>query len=212
MFSQRSSDHASVAIGPVRCAWRPHRHGTPAETQVRPWLAQQLKVDIADLRFDRDARGRPQLGSGHGPVDASWSHSGDSLLVALGRGVRVGVDLELLRPHPRAQRLAERFFTAAEAAALAALPDATRESAFVQLWCAKEAVLKAHGVGLAFGLHRLAFARDGDDWRLVDCDPALGSVAAWTLRAFVPASGYLAALAWRPLQVGAPHGRDRSSR
>src|SRR3546814_11324671 len=64
---------------------------------------------------------------------------------------RSGADLELLRPRPRALALAERFFVRSETGALLALPAEAREAAFVRLWCAKEAVLKAHGRGLAFG-------------------------------------------------------------
>ena len=60
------------------------------------------------------------------------------------------------------------------------------------------ALLKAHGHGLAFGLHRLAFAECDGALALVDADPALGDPAQWQLREFVPAPGYRAALAWKP--------------
>ena len=68
----------------------------------------------------------------------------------------------------------------------------------MRLWCAKEAVLKAHGRGLVFGLHRLAFAADGGYWRMTDCAPELGTPADWTLHALAPMPGYVATLAWRP--------------
>ena len=192
-------DAGQTTIGPVRLGWMPHRHGTPAEPLVRDWLAARLRVDAGTLRFTRAAHGRPHLLPPHAATDASWSHSGDGLLVAqaLRPGVRVGVDLELLRPRPRALEIARRYFTATEAAALASVPGDQREAAFVALWCAKEAVLKADGRGLAFGLHRLGFARDGDAWRLVVSDPALGPVGAWQVRAFAPRLGYLASVAWR---------------
>jgi 4'-phosphopantetheinyl transferase len=95
--------------------------------------------------------------------------------------------------------LAARFFTRDESAALQALPVGQREDAFVRLWCAKEAVLKAHGRGIAFGLHRLEFAAADGGWALQSCDPALGQPADWTLHTFVPMPGYLATLAWRAL-------------
>jgi len=190
-----------LAVGPLRCAWGPHHHGTPAEALVRPWLAEALGLPAEVLPLRRDAHGRPRLDPPAADADVSWSHSGKRLLVALGRDVQVGVDLELLRPRPRALALAERFFARAETETLAMLPAAAQEAAFVRLWCAKEAVLKAHGRGLAFGLHRLEFALRDDAWVLVACDPELGRPSDWTLHAFMPMPGYLASLAWRPQPI-----------
>ncbi len=194
------SEHDSLRAGPVRCAWRDYRRGQPAEALVRPWLGTRLDrpADTLDLR--RDARGRPSLrleGAAGPAPDVNWSHSGALLVVALGEGVRVGVDVEWLRPRPQAMALAQRFFTRDEAAALARLPPETADLAFVRLWCAKEAVLKAHGHGLSFGLDRLAFDARDDRWVLTACDPALGTPADWSLHAFSPRAGYLATLAWR---------------
>ncbi|MBJ6979097.1 4'-phosphopantetheinyl transferase superfamily protein [Luteimonas sp. MC1895] len=186
-----------LQLGPVRCAWRPYRHGQAAEPLVRDWLSEQLGTTAEALVIRRTAQGRPCLDPVHGGWDASWSHSGEGLLMALAHDLRVGIDLEVRRPRPKAQVLANRFFAPAEAAALAAMSQDRREAAFVRLWCAKEAVLKAHGQGLSFGLHLLAFAPEGDDWRLVDCDPALGAPADWSLRTFRPAPAYLATVAWR---------------
>ena len=183
--------------GHLRLGWRPHRHGTPAEPLVRDWLAGELGTGPAALALPRDAHGRPRLQAPAG-YDASWSHSGEYLLVALGQGVELGVDLERLRPRPRALDLARRFFHPREAAWLQALPEPARAGAFVRLWCAKEAVLKAHGRGLAFGLHRLEFAPDGDGLRLVACAPDLGTPSDWSLHESTPHPGYVAALAWRP--------------
>ncbi len=188
----------TVAVGPVHCTWMPHLRGTPATPLATPWLAAQLDVPESALGVWRDTYGRPHLDTAFAGTDVNWSHSGEHLLVALGNGVRIGADLELLRPRPRAMVLAERFFTPSEARALHALPDATRETAFVRLWCAKEAVLKAHGRGIAFGLERLEFVHGGDAWRLHACDPALGLPSDWSLHTFAPMPGYLATLAWRP--------------
>jgi 4'-phosphopantetheinyl transferase len=189
----------TLAVGPVRCAWFPYRRGEPAEPQARQWLSRELGLPDAALGLQRDAHGRPQLDLPRRGHDANWSHSGERLLVALAHGARVGADIEWLRPRPNAMTLARRFFTPAEAEALAALPHDQAERWFVRLWCAKEAVLKAHGRGIAFGLERLEFSPDGEGWRLSRCDPALGDPRDWRLHAFAPAPDYLATLAWRPL-------------
>jgi 4'-phosphopantetheinyl transferase len=179
--------------------WLPWHPGTPAEDAARLWLAPQLHCAPQAIALVRDRHGRPRL---QAPADADigWSHSGEGLLLAFGRGATIGIDLEREHPRPRALDLARRFFDLSEAQWLEAQADeATRAAAFVRLWCAKEAVLKAHGRGLAFGLHRLVFAEDGGRLRLVDTDPGLGDAGLWRLEEFVPHPGYRAALAWRPL-------------
>lgn len=189
----------AIPPGHVRWAWRPHAPQVPAEPLAREWLAGELALAPSDLPLQRDARGRPRLGGALSHWDCNWSHSGDGLLIALGRGVQVGIDLERLRHRGRALELAQRYFTAPELAWLHAAPSAAvRDHHFLRLWCAKEALLKAHGHGISFGLHRLRFADDGGALRLAECDPALGPPEAWTLQELQPGPGYLGALAWRP--------------
>lgn len=192
---------ARLPPGAVRWAWRPHLPRQPAEPLARDWLAAELGVTAAALPLARDARGRPRLGGDLAGWDCNWSHSGDGLLVALGQGVQVGIDLERLRPRARALELAQRFFTPTEVDWLHGAPSAAvRDHAFLRLWCAKEAVLKAHGHGISFGLDRLRFEDGEDGLRLVACDPALGAPGQWQLHELQPAQDYLGALAWRPGQ------------
>ena len=117
--------------------------------------------------------------------------------MAMGKGVDIGADLEHIKPRPRSLALGRRFFAGSEAHWLAALPIQAHEDAFLRLWCAKEAVLKAHGRGIAFGLDKLAFGEVGGGLQLLACDPQLGQPQDWTLLEFVPHAGYRAAIAWR---------------
>ena len=185
-------------IGPVRWVQLPQAPGVAAQPLAEAWLAQQLGVDAASLALVRDVHGRPRF-SPPRAQDVSWSHSGEHLLVALGEGVQIGADLERLRPRPRALELARRFFDPVETAWLEQLPEAVREDSFVRIWCAKEAILKAHGRGIAFGLHRLRIGEHDGALRLQSADPELGAATDWTLREFMPLPGYRATLAWRPL-------------
>lgn len=184
--------------GIVRWSWRAHAHGTATDPVARAWLASMLEVPADALNLGREPRGRPRLGPPQSGYDCSWSHSGDGLLIALGKGVELGVDCERMRPRPRALELARRYFTAPEHDWLAGFGDGSaRDRAFLRLWCAKESVLKAHGHGLSFGLEKLRFAEAGDALALVECARGLGQPSDWSLREFEPASGYVAALAWR---------------
>jgi len=186
-----------VAALPVRLwtvAHPPRARGEPA---VRPLLAQALACEADRVPLSREAGGRPRLGAPFERFDTGWSHSGEALVLALGESVQLGVDIERVRVRPRLGEIAQRFFHPGEARWLQELADDQATEAFVRLWCAKEAVLKAHGQGLSFGLHKLVFAQDNGQLRLHACDPALGSPAQWSLHEWSPLPGYRAALAWR---------------
>ena len=176
--------------------WQPLPRGARAEPLARAWLSTQLALEPDTLPLVRDVRGRPRLHAPADAWDANWSHSASGLLVACGRDVELGVDVEWSgRARPRAMDIAGRYFHPREADWLASLGERDRADAFLRLWCAKEAVLKAVGVGLVFGLHRLRF---DPDLRLADCDADLGDADAWRIDSFAPAPGFVAALAWRP--------------
>jgi 4'-phosphopantetheinyl transferase len=193
LSGRSSGPAAALDPGALRWVWLPHPHGQAAQPTARDWLAAQLG-DPA-LSVSRDARQRPHLDPPHAEFDCNWSHSGERLLIALAHRARVGVDLERVHRRPRAVEIARRYFTPAETLWLAGHED--RDRAFLRLWCAKEAVLKAHGHGLSFGLDRLRFEPDADGLRLAECDPELGEPAQWRLQEIVPGPGYLGALAWR---------------
>lgn len=188
-----------MTIAPPETAWIPRDHDRRAEAQVRAWLAARTGINATDLPLVRDAQDRPHLVDALADHDINWSHSGDGLLLAYGSGVTVGVDLEFPHGRRRVGEIARRYFTTHEQAWLDSQDDAaTRDRAFHRLWCAKEAVLKAHGRGLSFGLDRLQFVEVDGALRLDHADPELGAAKRWHLREWSPAPGYLAALAWRP--------------
>jgi len=175
-----------------------YRHAAGRRPLLR-LLAAYLGVDADALRLEQDAHGRPRLDPPRGAaLDFNWSHSGGHALVAIARGIAPGIDVERRRARPRALALARRFFDTAEADALAALPEAERDEAFLTLWTAKEALLKAHGRGIGYGLQRLRVAAPPQPLQLLRFDGE--DVGAWQLRPLELAPELIAALAWR----GAP--------
>ena len=182
---------AADRMGALHWAWQALPERAQAEAQARGWLAT-LGIDAAGLA--RDAHGRPRLPAGVG-IDVNWSHAGGGLLLACGAGVQLGVDVEPLRARGNALALARRFFLPAEADAIAASPHP--DIAFLRHGCAKEALLKAQGRGLAFGLERVHVCDDGATTTLVACDARLGAARNWRLHAFAPQPGFHAVLAWQ---------------
>ena len=191
--------HALPLTLPVRLWLLPHARHQRGEPAIRPVLATVLDCPADDLPLVRDALGRPQLAAPFERYDTNWSHSGEALLLALGESMELGVDIEQLRPRPRARELAQRFFHPDEVAWLDTQAEDAKVLSFVRLWCAKEAVLKAHGKGVSFGLEKLVFADAADGLHLAACDAALGAPEQWTLHEWTPLDGYRAAVAWRPV-------------
>jgi 4'-phosphopantetheinyl transferase len=190
---------------PARLHLAPHPPRMQGEPTVRPLLARMLQCEPAAVPLLREPGGRPRLGAPFQHLDVGWSHSGEALLLALGDGsVQLGVDLERVRERPRLFELARRFYHPDETAWLMRRPEDCRLLDFVRLWCAKEALLKSHGQGLSFGLHRLVFAEHDAMLRLVHCDPALGTPVQWRLHEWSPLPGYRAALAWRAIDNPLP--------
>lgn len=154
----------------------------------------------------RDSHGKPfALDSMH--PHFNLSHGGERIALAFSRRHAVGVDVEAHRHRLSPLELATRFFAADEALALSGITDTDAlHTAFVELWTCKEAVLKALGRGLAFGLDRLRFdLDDGTPRALAEIAAEAGQVADWHVARFDPGAAHAGAVAWRgePLRVRA---------
>jgi len=177
-----------------RRAHAPRQRGEPGAREV---LGPALGLAAGQVPIQRDERGKPHLDPPYQQQRVSWSHSGALLLVAMGPARDLGVDVEQYRERPRMMDIAARFFHPSELDWLRAQPEAERTAVFVRLWCAKEAVLKAHGQGVSFGLEKLVFGEREGGLQLIDCAEDLGSPGEWHLREWQPQAGYRGALAWR---------------
>jgi 4'-phosphopantetheinyl transferase len=161
---------------------------------LRVLLGRYLGRDPSRLELRPGPQGKPAL-AGDAPLSFNVSHSFGVALIAVRAGGEVGVDLEQVRPFENDLGLAERFFCAAEAAALQALGEGRRE-AFFHVWTRKEAYLKAGGLGLSGGLERVEVSVPPDDPpRVLRIDGAEGPARCWSLRALAPLPGYVGALA-----------------
>ncbi len=173
------------------------------EELVRYLLGAYLGASAESLIFQRSRYGKPFLIDG-GDLTFNLSHSGSGLIMALARNLAIGVDLECNHRKRPILKLAKRFFCEAEFQALSELAPQGQREAFLYLWTAKEAVLKAIGRGLAFGLKRLEFEMSaGRPRRLLRIDAPAQPAADWRILNFSPNTGYCATLAWRgnPLRI-----------
>ena len=131
----------------------------------------------AGVRRDRDGRPRSDP-----PLDLSLSHSGRWVGVALCKTGRVGLDVETVREV--SPSLARRCLSGPELAWLQQVaPGPARNHRFFRLWTAKEAFLKATGVGLATDPRSITLDCTDGDPVLLRRNPG------WTFSASSPAEG-----------------------
>lgn len=168
-----------------------------ARAILRQILGVCLEVDPGQLHFEYGPHGKPSLANTAGdPLQFSLSHSGDCLLVAVGRERAVGVDVEQVRPLPEMEAMVARFLGPLEQAAVRAAAGAGRTEAFFRCWTRKEALLKAWGTGLAEDLAGLDVDSIGFSTEAIAVFPYSspeGSV--WSIRDVEVPGGYCGAVA-----------------
>lgn len=132
-------------------------------------------------------------------LDFNLSHAGSHVAIAFARNQALGVDIEVRSRQVPVAGLSRRFFGTAEAAALARIAPGDRTTAFLQLWTQKEAVLKALGQGLSFGLDRVEFevGANGEIGPMRRIASAGGHPDEWQVRRFAPDEGLTGSIAWR---------------
>ena len=171
----------------------------PELRRARAWLrlvlGRHLGVAPGELRFRREPKGRPYLCEPADGPQFSLAHSGERMLLAVGPSP-CGVDLEALSRPRRYEELARAYLGEEEREWMLSGDAAARGRRFMQLWTAKEAVLKACGLGISDGLRkvRLHVAADGSLSPLA-LPAAAGDPARWRLIGFDPEPGYVAAVA-----------------
>ena len=158
-------------------------------------LGRILARPPRDLDFEAGPAGKPELAPpSAGVLHFNLSHSGTRALVGVSTEGAIGVDVEALRPMPDAARVARSFFARDEADALATVPSAVREAAFMALWTRKEAVVKALGAGLSVPLKRFSVSLPPGPAAILSADGLLDP-AAFTLEHLEPGPGTVGAVA-----------------
>jgi 4'-phosphopantetheinyl transferase len=156
---------------------------------LRTILGAYLDRPPHALTFAYGRHGKPRLAI-DADVEFNLAHSGRLALVAVACSQPVGIDVELKRPVPEVEFLAQRYLAPLEWTAIERLPPEEREAAFLMCWTRKEAYLKARGDGLAGGLDSAAIlpaaeamrvsigGRDAPQWCVLDLCPDVDYVAA----------------------------------
>lgn len=113
---------------------------------MRDLLSRRTGLAPSELKFSLGAHGKPYLTNA--PVHFNLSHSGDFVLCAVDDRP-IGVDIEAVRPI--SPKLIDRVCNDEERAFVGG-----DERRFLQIWTAKEAIVKRSGVGLHGDLRKIS--------------------------------------------------------
>ncbi|GAA0440416.1 hypothetical protein Acor_12760 [Acrocarpospora corrugata] len=141
LLSAQERARAAALADPVE-----RRRFTVAHGVLRAVLGRLGGVPPAGLVFGAEDNGRPYL-VGH-PIDFNLSRSEEWALIGVAPpGLRVGVDVERVRHNLDHLAMARHLYQPAEVDHLTRA--ASPVEGYFRFWCAKEAYVKAVGVGLA---------------------------------------------------------------
>jgi 4'-phosphopantetheinyl transferase len=168
-----SSERLSGQVSPAAMSTGSHFDGSRRASAVSAKPA--LRTD-ARLRFN-------------------LAHAGDRAVLALALEREVGIDLEPITADLTVAPLLGHVCTPDEAAGIASLPARERIAAFLRLWTAKEAYLKAIGLGLFREPRRLHVEFLADSRAVVHDADAAGDAPQWDVRWLDAGPGWVAALA-----------------
>ena len=140
------------------------RH-TVAHAVLRHLLSRYCLGDLGpggpeSLRFSTAQAGKPALQFPHTPLQFNLTHSENRALLAVSAGFSLGIDLEQVRSNIEALDISRHYFFGSERDDIESATAAARATTFFRYWVAKEAVLKAQGIGLGFPLDRFRVTFD----------------------------------------------------
>ena len=117
---------------------------------LRRILAGYLDSDPKQVFFRHNQSGKPFLAASHCSIlNFNLSHSGQWAVLAVTKGIRVGVDIEFIDTSIDYQQLATHYFDTREMESLSRYTPARQRRGFCRLWTQKESVLKKVGSGFS---------------------------------------------------------------
>ena len=117
---------------------------------LRIMIGKCLGLDPSSITFSYASYGKPFINGN--ALNFNLSHSASHAAFVFSLKTAVGIDIETPRPLSFESSIVANYFSPAEREYITQAGD---QRAFFRCWTRKEALLKALGIGIGSGLHRL---------------------------------------------------------
>ncbi|HEY9116150.1 MAG TPA: 4'-phosphopantetheinyl transferase superfamily protein [Bacteroidales bacterium] len=107
-------------------------------------LSKYFNISPSELILQTTENGKPFIEKS--PISFSFSSNGEYCAIAIGKNQQIGIDIELLKDDSEYRQMAKMFFSVAEFDFLENISDEKLPEAFLKIWTAKEAFIKANKV------------------------------------------------------------------
>lgn len=170
------------------------RRFTAGRAILRLILARYLQQDAAQLSFNYNQHGKPQVKNSQN-LEFNLSHSGELALLAIGQQFSLGIDVEWFSAKPY-EGIAEHAFSPKEIQQVKTAPPTIKPFTFFHIWAQKEAFIKASGLGLAYPTQQFEVPIFFPNNQGVLTDPL--HQITWKLYTFMPRTACSAAICYQP--------------
>ncbi|MFI4963013.1 MAG: 4'-phosphopantetheinyl transferase family protein [Legionellales bacterium] len=177
------------------------RRFVTARATLRIILARYLNTEPEDLDFTFNPQGKPEVINMQ-KLHFNLSHSGDLALLAVGKGIPMGVDIEHYSARPY-EGIANTLFSDQEYKEFLQVPTALKPAVFFHVWSQKEAFIKACGLGLSYPTKEFTVPTTMPTKQLIE-DPRHN--ITWHMHSFMPQVACSGALCHHPTVREIRHG------
>lgn len=173
---------------------------TRAHIALRQTLSRYAPIAPQNWSFEPGQYGRPEISNPDAPKGLRFNltHTPGMMAIVVNGAFDAGVDVEGVGRVADLDAMSRTSFSAAERAALLALPSAAQALRFAQTWALKESFIKAMGTGLATPLRAFSFDLSAPGSIGFTCDPDVDpNPSAWSFSVGEPTSNHVLATACR---------------
>ena len=163
---------------------------------LRLILSKYLVKEPEGLQFMYTPAGKPFLQDTD--VQFNISHSKDFFICGISISGRIGVDIQDIYSISSTDWIIDNYFSAEEEVYLRSIqPKDIFQKHFFAIWTAKEAYLKAAGLGIRESFNQFSLVPEAEDLQTFKLNliGSKGKGMKWTLRTIEVAQGYSSALA-----------------